>query len=129
MIFIDSSYLIGLANDNDQYHRKAVELVKEVMNNKLIITTLHISETITGIGSISGGKVSNEILEYILDNFIIIDGNLKLCIESRDTYLKYDGTLSLADAVAITVMEKNNIHEIVSFDKDFDNKKGIVRIH
>ena len=128
-MFVDSSYLIGLANDNDQHHKRAIELAETVEKNKLMITTLHLSETITGIGSISGGKVSNEILEYILDNYIIVDGNLKLCIDSRDTYLKYDGTLSLADAVAITVMKKNNIYEIVSFDRDFDGKNEIVRIH
>jgi predicted nucleic acid-binding protein len=128
-MFVDSSYLIGLANDNDQHHKRAIELAETVEKNKLMITTLHLSETITGIGSISGGKVSNEILEYILDNYSIVDGNLKLCIDSRDTYLKYDGTLSLADAVAITVMKKNNIYEIVSFDSDFDGKDEIVRIH
>ena len=114
-MFVDSSYLMGLANDNDQHHKRAIELAETVEKNKLMITTLHLSETITGIGSISGGKISNEILEYILDNYNIVDGNLKLCIDSKDTYLKYDGTLLLADAVAITVMKKNNIHEIVSF--------------
>jgi len=128
-MFIDSSYLIGLGNDNDQYHERAIELVETVEKSKLMITTLHLSETITGIGSISGGKISNEILQYILDNYTIIDGNLKLCINSRDTYLKYDGTISLTDAVAITVMKENNIYEIVSFDSDFDNKDRIVRIH
>jgi len=128
-MFIDSSYLIGLINDNDQYHKRAIELAETVEKNKLMITTLHLSEIITGIGKISGGKVSNEVLEYILDNYTIVDGTLKLCIASKDSYLKYDGTLSLADAVAITVMKEKNIYEIVSFDSDFDDKKGIVRIH
>jgi predicted nucleic acid-binding protein len=27
------------------------------------------------------------------------------------------------------VMKENDIYEIVSFDDDFDNKSGIVRIH
>jgi len=26
-------------------------------------------------------------------------------------------------------MKKENIDEIVSFDEDFDNKKGIIRVH
>ncbi len=37
--------------------------------------------------------------------------------------------MGLADALTIVVMKELEIHEIFSFDDDFDNKQGIVRIH
>ena len=43
--------------------------------------------------------------------------------------LKYDGTLALADCLAVLIMEKRGISEIVSFDDDFDKVDGIIRVH
>ncbi len=129
MIFIDSSFLIALANDNDQWHQRAVKILKKVIKHQNIISTIHISETITLIGSISGGKVADEIYQYIKDNYKIIDATIDLLDNSREKYLTYDGTISLADSLAIEIMEKQGIIEIASFDSDFDKIKGIVRIH
>jgi hypothetical protein len=44
-------------------------------------------------------------------------------------FLRYDGTLSVSDAVSVFIMEKKNINRILSFDSDFDKVEGIVRIH
>lgn len=52
----------------------------------------------------------------------------KLFDRAVEIYLKYDGTLSLTDAVSIEVMSEKGIKEIVSFDTDFDKVKGIARI-
>ena len=44
-------------------------------------------------------------------------------------FLKYDGTLSLADCTAINTMKELGITEILSFDDDFDKVDGIVRVY
>jgi predicted nucleic acid-binding protein len=44
------------------------------------------------------------------------------------TFLKYDGKLSLADALSVEVMKKYDVAEIVSFDSNFDRVSGILRI-
>jgi predicted nucleic acid-binding protein len=129
LIFIDSSYLIALVNDNDQWHDKAVKIIDKIEKRKTITSTLNISETITMIGKISGGKIADETFDYIKDNFTITDVTINLLNKTRKTYLKYDGTLSLADCVAVLIMKKYGISEIVSFDSDFDKVKGIVRIY
>ena len=46
-----------------------------------------------------------------------------------ETFLKYDGTLSFADAVSVEIMKDLGINQIVSFDSDFDKVDGIIRIH
>lgn len=45
------------------------------------------------------------------------------------TYLKYDGRLSVADAISVEIMHRRGINKIVSFDEDFDKVRGISRIH
>ena len=43
--------------------------------------------------------------------------------------LKYDGTLSLADAASVTIMDNMKIGEIISFDSDFDKVDFINRVY
>jgi predicted nucleic acid-binding protein len=44
-------------------------------------------------------------------------------------FLKYDGNLSVSDAVSVFIMNKKKIERIISFDSDFDKVPGIVRIN
>ena len=80
------------------------------------------------IGSCHGGKVGYLTFKYIKDNFTIFKSDT-LLEESIRYYLKYDGTLSLADCTAVHAMKENQIHEILSFDDDFDKVDGIYRVH
>lgn len=52
----------------------------------------------------------------------------KLYPKAMQTLVKYHN-LSLTDSVSIEIMKLMNIHEITSFDDDFDHKKGILRLH
>ena len=73
-----------------------------------------------------------QIMDAILlkhKNPEIIYINKDLLIESTEIFLKYDGTLSLADATSIAVMNNMKINEIISFDSDFDKVDSIYRIH
>ena len=45
------------------------------------------------------------------------------------TLIRHKAKFGLADALSIEVMKDLNMHEIFSFDDDFDNEKGIVWIH
>ncbi len=45
-----------------------------------------------------------------------------------DAFLKYDGSISLADASSIEIMKKYGIKKIISFDSDFDKANEIDRI-
>jgi len=44
-------------------------------------------------------------------------------------HLRYDGTLSFADAHSLWLMASLGIREILSFDADFDKASGVDRIH
>ena len=126
MKFLDSSFLIALTNSKDQWHSKALKL-KELLSDNLIITDIVLSETITVVGALGGGKAAKEVFEFILDNCHIEFLDKKIIKEVFEIYLKYDGTLSFSDAFSVFTMKKKNINEILSFDKDFDKIEGIVR--
>lgn len=128
MIFIDANYIIALASNIDQWHEKAVELLPKVKKEKRVTSEFIVSEVITLVGSLHGGKEAVKIYNYIKDNYLIYK-NDELFDEIILDFLKHDGTLSFADSSAITIMKRLDIHEIFSFDSDFDKVNDIVRIH
>ena len=128
MIFVDASYIIALIVEKDQWHNDAVRLLEKLKSEDKIITEPMIIESLNLIGSCHGGKVGVKVFKYIKDNFTIFKSDT-LLEESLRYYLKFDGTLSLADCTAIHAMKENNIFEILSFDDDFDKVEGIARIY
>ena len=128
MIFVDASYIIALIVEKDQWHEKALELLPKLKSEEKIITEAMIIESLNLIGSCHGGKVGYLTFKYIKDNFNIFKSET-LLDESLNYYLKFDGTLSLADCTAIHTMKENNVYEILSFDDDFDKVNGILRVH
>lgn len=127
MIFVDSSYIIALIVEKDQWHDDAIRLLEKLKSEDKIITESMIIESLNLIGSCHSGKVGYLTFKYIKDNFTIFKSDT-LLEESLRYYLKFDGTLSLADCTAIHTMKENNMHEILSFDDDFDKVDGILRI-
>ena len=128
MIFVDASYIIALIIEKDQWHEDAIKLLDKLKSEEKIITEAMIIESINLIGSCHGGKVGYMTFKYIKDNFTIFKSET-LREESLRYYLKFDGTLSLADCTAIHAMKENQILEILSFDDDFDKVDGIIRLH
>ncbi len=129
MIFVDSSYYIAIADTKDQWHKKALKLSEYIENNGSVVSSFIISEVVTEIGRRSGGKVAYALYNYFTDNCKIIYIDRDLLSESMEIVLKYDGTLSLADAASVAIMDNMKINEIVSFDSDFDKVDFINRIH
>jgi len=128
LIFVDSSYFIAVAHEKDRWHRRAVELVGELSDEKLV-SELVVEESVTAVGAIGGGKAGVNLYEYIVGNCEIVFTDRELLENAIQVYLKYDGTLSVADAVSVEVMRKHGIKKIVSFDADFDKVTGVSRIH
>jgi len=127
MIFADSSYFIAIAREKDRWHEDALR-VSEKIRESLLISELVISESITMVGSFEGGKAGKTLYEYFIDNCRIEFINQEMMEKAVDTFLKYDGSISLADASSIEIMKKHGIKKIISFDSDFDKVKHIDRL-
>jgi predicted nucleic acid-binding protein len=128
MIFVDSSYFIAIAREKDRWHNNALKLVEKT-NDSMMISDFIISESVTLVGSLEGGKAGKILYEYFIDNCKIYFIDEEILSKAIGSFLKYDGSLSLADAASIEVMKKHGIKKILSFDSDFDKIKEIDRIH
>jgi predicted nucleic acid-binding protein len=127
MIFADSSYFIAIAREKDRWHEDALRISYKI-REQMLISELVICETITMVGSFEGGKAGKTLYEFFIDTCKIEFLNEEMMEKAMDTFLKYDGSISLADASSIEIMNKYNIKKIISFDSDFDKVHEINRI-
>ena len=128
MIFVDSSYFIALSDKRDQWHKKALK-IQSKLKESIIVSSLIVSESVSIIGDRKGGKVGMQLYYYFIDNCEIEYVDEMLLRRGMDTFLKYDGTLSISDVISVTILEDRKLKRIISFDSDFDKVKGIKRIH
>lgn len=129
MIFVDSSFFIALVDRKDQWHPAAKAILPVLTDETIIISDLIIAESVTIIGRRSGGKAGEQLYHYFMDNCDLIVMDEKILKASMSVFLRYDGILSVSDAVSVFIMKKKNTERIVSFASDFDKVEGIVRIH
>ena len=127
MIFVDSSFFIGLVDKKDQWHKKAITVLEKI-NEEMIVSDFIISESVTSIGNRSGGKAGKKLYEFFVDNCQIVYVDEVLLKEGMNIFLKYDGKLSVADSVSVAIMKKRKISKIASFDSDFDKVRGIKQV-
>ena len=121
-IFIDTSFVIALINQNDQYHRIAQDLSESYIDTRLVTTDAVLLE----IGNALSKKYKNEsikIIEYFTTSpdVEIINLNSSLFNQAFDLYKSYqDKDWSLTDCISFVVMEKLEIRSALTSDKHFE---------
>ncbi|AUB56560.1 nucleic acid-binding protein [Methanobacterium subterraneum] len=129
MIFIDASFFIAASIKKDQWHTRVLEILPEVTKQDKITSIVVLSEAVTMVGSLAGGKMGGRLYNYIIDNHEVKFIDKDLSTQAMNFFLKYDGVLSFADSVSLELMKQGKVDTIASFDSDFDKVKGIMRIH
>ena len=132
IFFLDSSFIIALADADDQFHDRARELMEQgnLQKTEKIISDLVLSESVTGVAARLGQKAGMDVFENLFydSKTKIIFLNKRLCERTLHVYLKYGRKLSFADIVSVRIMYDHKIKSIVSFDSDFDVVEGVSRI-
>jgi len=131
LYFIDSGVWIGAFNPRDAHHLKSKRVVKAVANGKLgrsLITALIFGEVVTYIRRKIGVEQSIEVAKAMLDskNVEVIHIDEHTFSAAYHMFERYPA-LSFADAVSVTVMKDRGVQQIISFDRDFDGVRDIVR--
>lgn len=126
-IFLDSSFLIALINDNDSLHKKALEYVELTGDNDCYISNLIINEVITVIGNKLGLSVAISSYDLLTSVFNIINEyDLKdFNYNTMLFYETYKTKLSFTDSSILLIMEKKGISNLLSFDKEFKRVENI----
>lgn len=126
-IFVDSSFLIALVNENDSLHEKSLEYIDLIEKNDCYISNLVINEVITVIGNkidletaISAFDLINDIF-HVINEYEIKDFNSTTML----IYEKHNTKLSFTDCSIIVDMHYHKIENLLIFDKEFKKAEGI----
>jgi hypothetical protein len=124
-VFVDTSFVIALINDKDQYHAAAQKLADKYLRKNLITTDAILLE----IGNALAKNFRMEAIETIktLRNspktiVIEITGDLleNLFEKGFEIYEKYDDKdWGLVDCISFALMWQREISEVLTFDDDF----------
>ena len=127
-VFIDSGYIIALANKTDIYHKKAIEVSELIKDGELgsIYTSNYIfDEVVTHIMARQSHETAVKAGNALLNSEIgMLEVTQSQFIESWQLFKKKQN-MSFTDCTTVKLMEENNIKNIVTFDKGFKQFKPI----
>lgn len=120
-IFIDTSYIIALINEKDNYHKKAIDLADIYDSFYMIISEPILLE----VGNALSRNHKKEACE-VIDNFLEAE-NVELISLTSDLfqkgfalYKKYqDKDWGLVDCISFVIMWDYQITDVLTFDRHF----------
>lgn len=121
-IFLDTSFVIALLNDKDQYHGHAKTLSYKFENSSLLTTSAVLLE----IGNSLAKDFRKEALEVIRvltksKRVEVAEIDLRTLEKGLAVYEKYaDKTWGLVDCISFVVMREARLTEVLTFDQDFE---------
>jgi len=129
-IFVDTSFVIALINEKDQYHDQAHALSYKFENSALITTDavlLEIGNALAKDFREEAAKVIRVLRTARKVEVRGVDG--KLFEDGLAAYEKYaDKTWGLVDCLSFVLMRKEGIREALTFDGDFE-QAGFIKIN
>ncbi len=127
MIFLDSTYIIGLLLKRDNFTLKSLKLEPILANEKKLINNTVLNEVLNSLTRINArydlNAILNSLYKYEIDFLTPKDYE-----ESINLFKYYNQSINFSDCTILRSMYENNISTIVSFDSDFDKINGINRI-
>lgn len=120
-IFVDTSFVLALINERDQYHDQAENLSYKFENSLLITTDAVLLE----IGNAMAKDFREEAVAIIKvlqssQRVEVIEIGRRLFDKGLEVYEKYDDkTWGLVDCISFVVMQESGITEALTFDGDF----------
>ena len=120
--FIDTSFVVALINQRDQYHVQAVELASQFDKRSLVTTDAVLLEIGNALAR-NFKEASIQIIEYFLmsDEVEIIPLNTQLFARAFELYRSHlDKSWGLIDCVSFVVMRDFGLSESLTADKHFE---------
>ena len=128
MIFLDTSYIIGLIIKNDRYCNISSDIRSNLKNEAKITNITVLIEVLNSLNKYNFHGDVGELVKYLLScnifHFLTFE-DYQIAI---NLFRYYDGGINFSDCTILESMQKHGITRIASFDSDFDKIKGIQRI-
>jgi uncharacterized protein len=123
-VFADTLYWIALINSRDQWHQRTVTINADIRDARLVTTDSVLTELanfFAEYGEIMRRKVALAI------RTILNDEQVEVLSETRQTFLdgltlyesRSDKAYSLTDCIAMNVMRKRGIIDVLTHDTHF----------
>ena len=125
-VFLDTSFIIALAFDNDDNNKSAIEL-KNVFSEDCYINNSILNEVVTVLNNKGDSTKAKIMFNFLIDNFTIINEYNIINYNSKTmfTFNKHEGKLRFTDSGIITTMVEHDIGKLVTFDKAFKKESRI----
>ena len=120
-IFLDTSFVLALINERDQYHDQAEALSYKFESSSLITTDAILLE----IGNALAKDFREEAVAIIKvlrssRRIEVVGIDARLLEMGLEIYEKYrDKTWGLVDCISFVVMQEKMLAEVLTFDGDF----------
>lgn len=121
-LFVDTSFVIALINEKDQYHNQAEALSYKFDNSPLITTGAVLLEI--------GNALAQDFREEGVRVIKVLRNSKRVEVAEVDealfekglaVYEKYtDKTWGLVDCISFVVMWEAELTEVLTFDRDFE---------
>ena len=130
-VFLDTSFILGFVNSNDELHENAIKLEESenILSQDCYINNNVLNEVLTLTGRKININAAEEIYYGLIDSFEILNEYdiVNYTSETFDIFKRVVGLnskktkLSFTDSSIILTMKKSNITDLVSFDQQFKN--------
>ena len=120
-VFLDTSFVIALINDKDQYHELAQQLAAVYLQRYLITTDAVLLEIGNSLSK-NFKTVAVESIKTLRESAKteVVEVNTALFEKGLAEYEKYnDKTWGLVDCISFVVMRENNVTDVLTSDKHF----------
>ena len=128
MLFLDSTFLIGIILKKDTFTSKALKLIPLIKKEKKIINSVVFNEVLNSLTATNSEYDVDDVIDILL-SYEIDFLNEKDYAQAASIFKYYNHAINFSDCTIIKTMQDHQINKIVSFDNDFDKINGINRIY
>ena len=122
-VFVDSSAYLALLDTDDEHHREAIEILRELAHARYrqFTTNVLLIESHALILSVLGRAKAAQFLKDMQEsNTVVIRARASDEERAKQILFQYtDKDFSFADAISFAVMERLDIRLAFTFDRDF----------
>ena len=124
LAFVDTLYLVALFNPRDQWHQRAIDTSKLLIETKLI-TTEEVLVELLNFFSEYGEKARHGAVLHA--EGILAGTNMEVVPQSHESFMagltlykaRPDKGYSLTDCISMNVMREHDVREVLTHDEHF----------
>ncbi len=120
-LLVDTSFIVALVNERDQYHKQAIKLADHYDGQELVVTDGVLLEIANALARGYKAEATQIIEDLISANDVeVVYMTIELFNQAFDLYKSHqDKTWGLVDCLSFIVMRDRDIRTALSFDRHF----------